>query len=279
MASRRHWRPRRTRPEPGAVRAALDFYGALSGKVEAERDVPGVVARLWAAATCADGTPARIYLSRRECWPGPHVPGAPALPESVRWLARAEAPDCDPAAGWCGMPAGANGAVVLAWWPARRASNSDPVAVTLVALDARGFPVREVRCTVGTCAGAVFRAGDWRDEAALRVEADTEGRAHANGWRNTRWLEVLGEARGDAAALGAAAGGFDGHAKGEPVSVSGRLQLSTYAGRDGEERESWQCVADAVVSSRSVFDRRAGGAPATDAASRKPSRLQRARRH
>ena len=165
------------------MRAVLDGYAALAGDRALPEGPSGMAARLWAAATCADATPARVYLSRRGCWPGRHVPGAPALPESVRWLARAEAPD--PAAGWHGLPAGAAGAVVLAWWLARRASNAAPVAVTLVALDARGFPVRDARSTVGTCGDAVFRAGDRRDEAALTVEAD------ANGWRETPWLEVL----------------------------------------------------------------------------------------
>lgn len=109
----------------------------------------------------------------------------------MRWLARAEAPTPDPAAGWPGLPAGAVGAVVLAWWPAGRASTPAPVAVSLVVLDARGFPVRDARSTVGTCGDAVFRAGDRRDEAAVMVEADAEGHAHANGWRETPWLEVL----------------------------------------------------------------------------------------
>ena len=169
------------------MRAVLDGYAALAGGCGA----PGAVVRLWEAATCADATPARVYLSRRGCWPGHHVPGAPALPESVRWLAREDAPASNPVAGWHGLPPGAAGAVMFAWWPARRASNAAPVAVTLVALDARGFPARDARSTLGTCADAVFRAGDSRDETALTVEADAEGRAHARGWRETPWHEVL----------------------------------------------------------------------------------------
>ena len=167
----------------------LDGYAALAGN----REAPGVVARLWEAATCADSTPARAYLSRRGCWPGHHVPGAPALPESVRWLAREDAPASNPAAGWHGLPPGAAGAVMLVWWPAGRASNAALVAVSLVALDARGFPVPDARTTLGTCAEAVFRAGDRGDEAALTVEADAEGRARpaADGWRETPSLEVL----------------------------------------------------------------------------------------
>ncbi|MCY4498411.1 MAG: hypothetical protein OXC14_14120 [Rhodospirillaceae bacterium] len=187
MASRRRRRQPRTRPAPGAVRVVLDGYAALAGDGES----PGVVARLWAVATRADATPARVYLSRRGCWPGRHVPGAPPLPDSVRWLAREDAPAPNPAKNWPGLPPGASGAVVLAWWLARRASYAAPVAVTLVALDARGFPVRDARSTVGTCGDAVFRAGDRRDEAALTVEADAEGQPHANGWREKPWLTIL----------------------------------------------------------------------------------------
>ena len=44
-------------------------------------------------------------------------------------------------------------------------------------------------------------------------------------------------------------------AKDEAVSVSGRLNLNRYQSRDGEDREAWQCIADSVVSSRSVRPR------------------------
>ena len=66
---------------------------------------PGAVrvARPWEAATSADMTPARLYLSRRGCWPGRHV--RVPLPASVRWLARGAAPERDSAAGWHGTPA------------------------------------------------------------------------------------------------------------------------------------------------------------------------------
>lgn len=42
------------------------------------------------------------------------------------------------------------------------------------------------------------------------------------------------------------------HSKGDLVSVSGRLQRRTFTGRDGEEREQLQCIADTIVSARSV---------------------------
>ena len=208
MVSKRRRYRHRSRPSPGEVRAVLDGYAALAGVANAHTtganahnatcafegaSVPGVVARLWDAAGPADATPARGYLSRCGCWPGRHV--RVTLPaDSVRWLAREAAPERDEAAGWHGLPPGAVGTVVFAW---RRPGVLDgpPVAVTLVALDARGFPVPEARSTVGSCAGAMFRAGDRGDVGAVRVWANDEGQPHANGWLETPWLEVLGGRR------------------------------------------------------------------------------------
>ena len=215
MASRRYKYRHRSRPAPDDVRAVLDGYAALSGTANADATganahkcghglsalpasatVPGVVSRLWEAATCADMTPARTYLSRRGCWPGRHV-RVPLPAQSVRWLAREAAPERDEAARWHGLPPGAVGAVAFAWRPSGRAStNPGPVALTLVALDARGFPVPEARSTVGPIGGAVFRAGDRGDVDAVTVQADDEGQLHAaNGWLETPWLEVLGGRR------------------------------------------------------------------------------------
>ena len=184
MASKRRRRRHRSRPARGEVRAILDGYAALSGG----REVPGAVARLWEAAGPADATPARVCLSRRGCWPGRHV-RAPLPLASVRWLDASRAPERDEAEGWHGLPAGAAGAVVFAW---RRRGAGELAALTLVALDARGFPVPEARSTIGSCAGARFRAGDRGDEGAVTVQADDEGRPHADGWLETPWLEVLG---------------------------------------------------------------------------------------
>lgn len=47
------------------------------------------------------------------------------------------------------------------------------------------------------------------------------------------------------------------HAKGDHVSVSGRLQLNKWNDHEGKEREQLQVVVDALVSARSV--RPAGG--------------------
>ena len=204
MASRRYKYRHRSLPAPGEIRAVLDGYAALSGTANAHTTganadkcahglsalpasatVPGVVSRLWEAATCADMTPARVYLARRGCWPGRHV-RVPLPAQSVRWLARE-------AAGWYGLPPGAAGAVVFAWRPSSL-DESELATVTLVALDARGFPSPEARSTVGPkIGGAVFRAGDLRDVGAVTLQADDEGQLHAaNGWLETPWLEVLG---------------------------------------------------------------------------------------
>ena len=166
--------------------------------------VPAVVALLWEAATCADPTPAQVYLERCGCWPGRHV-RAPLPADSVRWLAREAAPEPDAAAGWHGLPPGAAGAVVFAWrrprgpWlkcgPFRFRIAGPLVAVTLVALDARGFPVREApRSALGNFDKAMFRAGDRADGDAVVVGVWPNGWLHS-AWPETPWLEVLGGKR------------------------------------------------------------------------------------
>ena len=75
----------------------------------------------------------------------------------------------------------------------------------------------------------------------MTVEARERGADDAEG---TLWLTVL--------AFGGVADELARHSAGDPVSVSGRLQLSRYVTNDGEAREGWQVIADSVVSSRSV---------------------------
>ena len=185
MAGKRRRHRRHRRPSPGEVRA---------------------VARLWEKATCADATPARTYLSRCGCWPGRHVSDAPPLPaDSVRWLAREAAPERDEAARWHGLPPGVAGAVVFAWrrprgpWLKRGAFHfrvAGPlVAVSLVALDARGFPVREApRSALGNFDDAMFRAGDRADGDAVVVHVFPNGELNS-AWTETPWLDALGVPR------------------------------------------------------------------------------------
>lgn len=95
---------------------------------------------------------------------------------------------------------------------------------------------------------------------AVNVEARIDGESEAEG---TLWLSVL--------AFGRVAEDLARSAKGEPVSVSGRVRLERYQSRDGEERETWQVLADSVVSSRSVRPRggrRGGGSGENSGASR-----------
>ena len=86
------------------------------------------------------------------------------------------------------------------------------------------------------------RTGKPMTTARIAVTVDArEGRETGEG---TLWLDVV--------AFGYAAEGLARHAKGEPVSVSGRMELSRWTARNGEERERWRVIADAVVSVRSV---------------------------
>ena len=53
------------------------------------------------------------------------------------------------------------------------------------------------------------------------------------------------------------------HAKGDLLSVSGRLKVNRYRAKDGADREQLQVIADAIVSAKSVRPgggrRRSGG--------------------
>ena len=150
-------------------------------------DFPGVC-----ASQSGPGGGGRRHAGAR---PEPRRTARGCVLEGIRWRVSGAdegieaAPEPDAAAGWHGLPPGAVGAVVLAW---RLPGAGELAALTLVALDARRFPVREARSTVGSCAGAMFRAGDRGDEGAVRVWADEDGQPHANGWLETPWLEVLG---------------------------------------------------------------------------------------
>ncbi|WP_295885430.1 single-stranded DNA-binding protein [uncultured Thiohalocapsa sp.] len=61
---------------------------------------------------------------------------------------------------------------------------------------------------------------------------------------STLWVRVI--------AFGKLADQLAKHAKGETLSASGRLELSKWTAEDGTARESWQLIADALVSARTV---------------------------
>ena len=60
----------------------------------------------------------------------------------------------------------------------------------------------------------------------------------------TLWLDVI--------AFGRSAETLGRSRKGELVSVAGKLRLTHYRTNDGAERETWQCIADSMITARSV---------------------------
>ena len=90
------------------------------------------------------------------------------------------------------------------------------------------------------------RTGTAMTVASLAVDvADPRDRDNAGGGPPL-WLKVV--------AFGALAESLARHARGDPLSVSGRLQVRRYdAG--GETREEWQVVADSIVSARAARPR------------------------
>jgi len=60
----------------------------------------------------------------------------------------------------------------------------------------------------------------------------------------TEWISVLG--------FGRTADDLARHGKGDLLAAMGRLYRRRFTGRDGQERESWSLLADAVMSARTV---------------------------
>ena len=83
--------------------------------------------------------------------------------------------------------------------------------------------------------------------ASLAVDVPDRSQGAEGGATETLWLRVT--------AFGRVADDLLLCAKGDPVSASGRLQFSRYQARDGETREQWAIVADALVSARTVRPR------------------------
>ena len=83
--------------------------------------------------------------------------------------------------------------------------------------------------------------------ARLAVNVPDRTQGAEGGATETLWLRVT--------AFGRVADDLLLCAKGEPLSASGKLQVSRYQARDGETREQWEIVADAVVSARTVRPR------------------------
>ena len=88
------------------------------------------------------------------------------------------------------------------------------------------------------------RKGGAMATASLAVNVPDRSQGAEDGATETLWFNVV--------AFGRVAESLAQHAKGDPVSVSGRLQWSRWTDRDGDEREQWQVLADALVSARTV---------------------------
>ena len=91
------------------------------------------------------------------------------------------------------------------------------------------------------------RTGGAMATASLAVNVPDRSRDAGEGAEAALWFNVV--------AFGRQAEDLARHSKGDPVSVSGRLQFSRWTDRDCDEREQWQVLADALVSARTVRPR------------------------
>jgi single-strand DNA-binding protein len=62
--------------------------------------------------------------------------------------------------------------------------------------------------------------------------------------QETLWVSIM--------AFGALADALQRHQAGDMISAMGKLTRGRYTGQDGQERESWSLLADALHSSRTV---------------------------
>ena len=99
----------------------------------------------------------------------------------------------------------------------------------------------------GDPVGRQSQAGNTWSTASLAVTLADDGDAPA------QWFGIV--------AFGRSAEALCRHAKGDLLSVSGRLQLNRYRDREGNDREQLQIIADSIVSAKTVRlgGRRKGG--------------------
>ena len=132
------------------------------------------VATLWALCKRADvGSPARLYLAARNCWPGqPEIP----LPGSVRWLPRQRMPL---GRGFPRLPPAAAGAIAFRYADAR--GETTAVSLEALRLDGARLAPRRWRRTLGLRKdGAAFVCGT--QTGAPLVLAEGECDALAASW-------------------------------------------------------------------------------------------------
>lgn len=80
--------------------------------------------------------------------------------------------------------------------------------------------------------------------AKASIAVDVEREREGEDAPQPMWLSLLG--------FGRVADAVAALRKGDPVRCIGRLERSHYTGRDGQERESWQCVCESVLSTRAA---------------------------
>ena len=85
------------------------------------------------------------------------------------------------------------------------------------------------------------RTANGNDMALATIAVDLPAGRDAE--PETWWLSLM--------AFGRTSGELAKHRKGDRLTVMGSLQRSRYRGRDGEERESWTVLCDAVLGPRS----------------------------
>lgn len=92
--------------------------------------------------------------------------------------------------------------------------------------------------------GRLGRDPEQRTSAAGKVWASASMAVQAGDDDAAMWFGVV--------AFGKVAETLCRHAKGDPIGVSGRLQMNRWTDREGKEHERLQIVADSIVSARTV---------------------------
>lgn len=204
-----------------------------------------LTARLWEAASPADNTPARIYLARRWAWPSAGI--GPALPLSVRWLARNAAPPPVPELKWHGLPHGLSGAIVYAF---HNAQSGELTAVSLDGLTDSGQRPDQAqtgprwRRTFGVKGSAVFVVQDEQGGELTLCEGEPDALA----------LAAIKQPSGTVLAFGSTPSSSNvvdvvqamGH--GRPVVIEADADLNTQKLAEGKKTQTGQRAANSAAA-------------------------------
>ena len=204
-----------------------------------------LAARLREAASPADNTPAHIYLARRWAWPPAAI--GPALPLSVRWLARNATPPPVPELKWYGLPHGLSGAIVYAF---HNVQSGELTAVSLDGLTDNGQRPDQAqtgprwRRTFGVKGGAVFLAQDAQGGELTLCEGEPDALA----------LAAIKQPSGTVLALGSTPSSSSvvdvvramGH--GRPVVIEADTDLDLQKLAEGKQTQTGQQAANSTAA-------------------------------